>query len=241
MAKKLKDIQGTITKITQLSSKTHIAKRGQNIGKEFTIFSIGILLTDGSWHNIHADSEEKVYKVLTNGDTNQMFCEGQTVKIYEISTDAADKFWKINSITGIGNSNSPQATLSENVQPSQTKDSMHGQGPNEMDTFVTPTLESETESKARMAQEQLDRHKKQLDVQPIKEAQPVLNFKTEEANKFGWGMAVNNAAIVFTACIPETPDVDKLEWVRQNILDYANLTKAMYDKTSKARKEMLGH
>lgn len=220
MAKQIKDVTGTIKKIMGMKSNTHTAGRGPNIGKEFTIFSIGILLDDEAWYNIQASSEAKVLEMLTNSATpGQHFIEGQTVKMYLESSDAAGKYWKITSITQvIEPAQAETRTLAENYVPTETeplkdglpvgaietapkKDNMSGQGPKDMPSFVNPQLESEQETKIRLAQEQLNKSKpvqKQMNV-PVKEAKPVIDYDTKEANKYGWGMAVNNAAIVFAA------------------------------------------
>jgi hypothetical protein len=95
MGKSVKDVTGVIKKITQPASKTFTAKRGKNIGNEFTVFSIGIMLDDSNYYNIKGKSEEEVLKCLYCQKFTRNFAIGDEVKIYLESEDDQGQYWKI--------------------------------------------------------------------------------------------------------------------------------------------------
>ena len=77
----VKDVQGEIKRVTDITEKEYTVKQGKNAGNTFKSYSIGICMDDGNWYNIKDTNKERAQEILINQKTNENFKPGDTVKV----------------------------------------------------------------------------------------------------------------------------------------------------------------
>ena len=230
--KQVKDVEGVIKRITQPSSKEFDIKHGPKKGGKFTSWSIGILL-DNDWYNIKATDEAKVLEYLYGTTINRNYQIGDEVKIYLESEDDAGKYWRITSIVPL----SPM----DDVPVEKVGDNPY---------------ETEEEKKMVKTKEEVkEKPQATQATQPTpvsgttagtenKDLPSVTDYKSVEADKYELGMAKQNAALLLGAMIQnQAPSsIDSLkEVIVQNGDYYDKLTTALFNRSKKVRKQILGY
>jgi len=132
----IKDVTGSISRITQPTAKVFPIKKGPNAGKEFTSWSVGIQLDSADWHNLKADSEEKVLKGLFSADLGREVKVDDDVKLYLESEDDAQKYWKVTSILPL---NVAKATEEQIVEEQPGQQTLPKEAPAPTPTAQAPT------------------------------------------------------------------------------------------------------
>lgn len=245
MPKEVKDIKGTIKRIvTPPVSKTFVAKKGPNKGKPFTIWSIGIQMDNGDWHNIKAADEEKALEYLKCQKFQRDYKEGDEVKIYIEAEDAAGQYWRITSIVPWG--------PTDDVPVEEVKDE------SEVLADAEKVIEAEKKEKEEITDKEVAEADEQYHIKPVGEVKPeapkeaqketpqkeraaVEDYKTREADKYELGMAKNNAIILMAAMITGKPIEEAKKFVKESGIYYDNLTASLFNRQKKVRQQVLGY
>jgi hypothetical protein len=227
MAKAVKDVTGVIKKITQPASKTFTAKRGKNVGNEFTIFSIGVMLDDGNYYNIKGKTEEEVLKYLYCLKFTRNFAVGDEVKIYLEAEDDEQKYWRIVSITPLNPmENIPIEDLSGDLKDEDStldEATKEANKQHNVNPVVTPPKAASPIPKP----------------EPIKDIQKVNDYKAADADKYELGMS-KNACAILVASLMQGKTCDDLLMVLQDE-KYSQIVEALYNKGKEIRKKLLGY
>jgi hypothetical protein len=223
---KVKDVVGEIKKVGEISSREFIIKNGPNAGKPFTTWSQGICLDDGAWYNIKSPKKEKVEEVLINSDTKANFKVGDNVKIYLESEDEEGKYWKIAAIAIQAGAAPKQAASSA---PPEIQEELVEDTPKQ--TAPAGPVEPKRATPEERAQ-MLKEGKKDMGT--------VAWYNEQEKNKYIFGMACNNAALIFAALIDPKEDIEvNKSFIKANGQLYEDLVRSLYKKTQILRKELV--
>lgn len=211
----VEDVVGVIKRITKLNSKNFPRKQG----KTFTVYSIGIQLGDGKWHNIKNTKEDKVWDVLQCKELDRRFQIDDEVKMYIEAEDTDEKYWKVTAITIM--------TPTDSIVEEEVKD-----GPYEE---LSPETKKELKG--------VDLESKPTPVPPPKDMDKVEGFKTIEANKYELGMAKNIAGGILASFIGNLdPDSQRYKDTVINLPKLWTIqTKRIYEAGKELRKELLGY
>ena len=256
MPKQVNDVKGVIKRIVSPVSKTFTAKKGKNAGNPFTIWSIGIQMSDGEWYNIKGDSEDKVKEYLHCQKLERDYVEGDEVKIYLETEDAAGKYWRITSIVPWGPTDEVpvEDVLDEAEQVVEDEKKAK-----ELDKTESGVPTGASHSEGDVTDAEVKEADEKYHVEPVGTAKPespkeaqkeqqsptptVQDYKSRDADKYELGMAKNNAAIIFAAMIgAENKDFEgKKDIMKANTDFYDKLVKALYDKGKAMRQKILGY
>ena len=212
--KNIKDIVGTIKRITDAHSKEFQGKKGP-----FTVWSIGLLMDDGNWYNIKGFEKQKAEALLYSDQLNRGWKVGDEVKMFLEAEDAAAKYWKIVSIAP---HNPTDEVPVEDLSGAEETD--HADNTNE-----------QAVKEGTITQEE----KKEMDTK--KDMKKVGDYKSAEADKYELGMAKNNAAIIFAAMVPRD-NLEKAKAIIKDEADfYDKLVGALFIRGKKLRETHLGY
>jgi hypothetical protein len=256
IGKSVKDVTGVIKKITQPVSKTFTAKKGKNIGKDFTVFSIGVMLDDGEYYNIKGKTETDVLKYLYCDKFQRNYSIGDEVKIYLEAEDAENKYWRIASITPLNpmDNIAVEDLSGDESEEVEEEPSKQAAIPEEDEATV---LDKATKA----ADEQY--HIKPVEVTPkqatiqatattvsapktVEEAQTkdikrVNDYKTTDADKYELGMAKNAAAVLMSGLLHGKTLEDAKILLKTSGEFYDKLIISLYNRGKKVREQVLGY
>ena len=171
----VKDVQGEIKRVTDITEKEYTVKQGKNAGNTFKSYSIGICMDDGNWYNIKDTNKERAQEILINQKTNENFKPGDTVKIFIESEDPEGKWWKIISITDM-------------AKEEDMTDLINDPAPAPQKAFDGVKMEPTPKPVAPAPP-------------PAKDMQAVQAFLDKDKDKYLFGMACNNAATIFASIL----------------------------------------
>lgn len=82
----------------------------------------------------------------------------------------------------------------------------------------------------------------ELPAAPVKDMARVDNYQAKEANKYSLGMAINATALIMQACADKCETIECVkDMLKENSEYFDKLTKALYLKYTRIRKEELGY
>ncbi len=127
-----------IVTIEKLYDEPKLLKEG--VGDKANFYSFGIKLSDGSYANINVganDVEEAKAKAepkfIVNPQTKERIEEGKEYKLYEESTDEAEKYWRVTAFVNMDDvafkdpeiANKSDAELARQAPKESMKDVVH--------------------------------------------------------------------------------------------------------------------
>ncbi len=130
-----------IVTIEKLYDEPKLLKEG--VGDKSNFYSFGIKLSDGSYANINVgakDVEEAKAKAepkfIVNPQTKERIEEGKEYKLYEESTDEAEKYWRVTAFVNMEDvafkdpeiANKTDEQLAEQAPQESLKDKVHKEG-----------------------------------------------------------------------------------------------------------------
>lgn len=245
MPKQVKDIKGVIKRIVSPVSKTFTAKKGKTAGQPFTIWSIGIQMDDGEWYNIKGKTEDKVNEYLRSQKLDRNYEEGDEVKIYLETEDAAGQYWRITSIVPWGPTDEVpvENVVDEGEEVAEEK---------EEEGEITEAEVKESDEKYHVEpvgsakpeapkEAQKEEKKDQQSPPPTKDMKKVNEYKVAEANKYELGMAKNNATILMAGMLTGKTVEEAKKFIKEGGIYYDNLITSLYNRGKTLRQKILGY
>ena len=217
MGKEIKDVIGTIKRITPSKSRDFEGKKGP-----FTIWSIGILMDDGNWYNLKDKEQQKVDNQLHSDKLEKKWRVGDEVKMFLEAEDAAGKYWKISTMIPFNPTDEvPHETIED------TKETDKEAGEKIPPPAPTPKEEPKEEPKD----------------QP-KDMKSVNDYKIKEADIYELGMAKNNAAVIFAGMIQRDAvgtGVALKQYIKDNADYYDKVVVSLFNRGKKIRQQIFGY
>jgi len=250
--KSVKDVTGIIKKITQPVSKTFTAKKGKNIGKPFTVFSIGVMLDDSNYYNIKGNSEETVLKYLYCEKFQRNYSVEDEVKIYLEAEDAAEKYWRIASIVPLNPmenisiedlSRADETEAEPDAADEDFDDSQIGQATKEADAQynVKPIEAAPKQAIIKTTATITAPKTPAIEESALKDMQRVKDYKTADADKYELGMAKNAAAVLMSGLLHGKTLEEAKGIIKDSGEFYDKLILALYNRGKKVREQILGY